>query len=234
MSLLSLALVSSSNTVIGNFPIDKAVEIYQECNNCTYCNFTTVKYPNGTTMLTNRQASVIDTHYYYNLLAGNISTQGTYTYCYNCGNAVEKDTGCLDFQISYKGEELGIAGSILYLGLLAFLLVIFILLLISLHYIPDHQRDDEGFVIDISSLVYLRPVVMGLAWIVLIGITFLASNVAIAYLQAGLFGSFLFLIFKLMMMANFIIIPLCFIAILYSIVQGKKMKALLERGVQLR
>lgn len=91
-------------TSIGTFKQSEDVEIYQTCNNCTYCNFTKVKYPNGTSFLSNLSATKENTYYFYNVHGANHSTIGDYSYCYECGNAAEIETGCLDYTITPSGR----------------------------------------------------------------------------------------------------------------------------------
>lgn len=96
-----VSLVSAES--IGTYMLNSDIELYQTCNNCTYCNFTTVKYPNGNTILSNIIATQDGTYYSYNLDGGNVTEIGTYNYCYDCGNAVERETGCLTFEVTPSG-----------------------------------------------------------------------------------------------------------------------------------
>jgi len=211
--------------------IGEDLEIYQECNNCTYCNFTRVTY-NGDTLFSNVEATEDGTHYYYTIGGGNITDKGLLTYCYNCGNAVEKSTGCIDVPLTYNGKSLTTETSILYIALICFLIFIFFLLIMSLQSVPRDARDEGGFVVDVSKLAYLRPLIMGGAWIVLTAIVFIASSVATAYLDTGILGSFIFWIFTFMMLSNLIIIPLSIIFMIQRIALSKEMMGLVERGVQ--
>lgn len=114
----------TSATSIGTFKQNANVEIYQTCNNCTYCNFTKVKYENGTAFLTNVSAIKEGTYYYYNVLGGNHSTFGVYSYCYECGNAAESETGCLNYGITPSGTLFTSALSIpLFLPMVLMLLI---------------------------------------------------------------------------------------------------------------
>jgi len=211
--------------------INQDLNISQECNNCTSCNFTRVTY-NGKTLFSNLEATKDGTHYYYLIEAGNITDKGLLTYCYTCGNAVQSETGCLDIPLTYNGKQLSTQTSMLYLGLIVFLVFIFILLLVSLNYIPKDVRDDEGFIMEVSKLAYIRPVIKGVAWITLTSIVFIASNIAIAYLDTGLLGTFLFAIFRIMFSSNLVILPLCVIYMIQRITMSKEMLGLIERGVR--
>ena len=228
--LCLVSLVSAEN--IGTFQLEDDLEIYQECNNCTYCNFTRVKYPNGTNFLTNLEATADGTYYYSTILGDNITEKGTYSYCYDCGNLVEKDTGCLDFEITYNGHQLTTERGIIYIGLLTFLTFLFVLNLFMIPKLPNDTRDEDGYVIHVSSLKHLKPILMTTAWLILLSIVFLSSNVAIAYLPFEMFGKLLFNLFILMGWATVIIIPVSFIFLLLMAFRSKEMKRLMQRGVE--
>jgi len=103
--LISLASAScpDGDDCIGAIKLDNSIEIYQTCNNCTYCNFTKVKYPNKEVFLSNLEATKEGTYFSYDILGGNNSKIGEYEYCYDCGNAAEKETGCLHYLVTPTG-----------------------------------------------------------------------------------------------------------------------------------
>jgi len=232
--LLALFVCSFSVSAesIGTFKIDEGLQIYQECNNCTDCNFTRAKYPNGTNVLSNLEAIKDGTYYYYDVLGGDLTEIGTYSYCYDCGNSAERATGCLDFELTYNGHQLNTERSLIYLGFIAFLSVLFIYCFYLINHLPDDTRDDDGYILSFSNLKHLRPILYAFAWALLLGIVFLSSNVAIAYLPFAMFGDFLFMIFKLMFIFTIIAIPVWFVYFFVGIFKHKEMKRMLERGVE--
>lgn len=210
--------------------IDTNIEIYQECFNCTYCNFTTFKAPNGTNLLTNMVAVQSDTHYSYTILAGNITEQGTYRYCYNCGNSATAETGCIDVPVNYTGTTLELPQTIMYISVLIFLTGLFGYVLYLYPKLPNHSKNPDGYVISVNSLAYLRPVAIGFLWILLLSITFIVANISVAYIAAGFLGKFLFGIWQIMMTANLIIIPLWFVYLINDAIKTAKLKEFLDRG----
>lgn len=227
--LLAITLVSAVE--LQPQQIGEDLEIYQECNNCTYCNFTRVMY-GGENIFENIEATKDGTHYYFIIGGGNITEKDTLTYCYDCGNSAASETGCIDVPLTHTGHHLTTQTAILYLGFIVFLIFIFVLLLLSLSHLPKDVRDEEGFMLEVSKLAYLRPVVIGLCWILLTSIVYIASNIAIAYLDTGLLGSFLFWVFSFMFLSNLVILPLMVIRMIQRITLSKEMMGLIERGVQ--
>jgi len=122
--ILSFLIPLISAISIGTFKRNEPVELYQTCNNCTYCNITSIKYPNSSNMFTNLVMNQQGTYYYWVLGAGNTTELGTYTYCYECGNTVEKATGCIEFEVTPSGFSgtLGFYIIIITIGFLILLL----------------------------------------------------------------------------------------------------------------
>ena len=217
---------------IGTFQINEDVEIYQECNNCTYCNFTRVKGPTGANLLTNLEATEDGTYYHFTVGEGNITDNGVYSYCYDCGNTAEKATGCLDFEVTYNGLPLTSERATLYIGLIGFLFLFFVLTIFFIPKLPQDKVDDNGLMIEPASLKYLKPILIAFAWMEMLAIVFLTSNVALAYLPFKMFGDFLFLIFQIMFWTTIVAIPIWFINLFIGIFRHKEMKRLMERGVE--
>ncbi len=122
---LASAACPDGDDCIGTIELDNSIDIYQTCNNCTYCNFTQIKYPNKEVFLSNIEAIQDGTYFSYEILGGNNTELGEYEYCYDCGNALEKETGCLNYLVTPTGfiDTLGfyivlllVLGGIVFLG----------------------------------------------------------------------------------------------------------------------
>jgi len=226
--LFAITTVSAASLDVHQ--IDTDLEIYQECNNCTYCNFTIFKDPSGITLLTGMEANVADTHYYYTILSGNITKQGDYFYCYKCGNTAEAAVGCIDVPVNYTGRDITPVETTFYLGVLLFLVGIMIYLIYLYPKLPQHAKNDDGYVINASQLSYLRPVMLGVMWVLVLSITYIVANISIAYISAGFLGSFIFGIWTIMMYSNFLLLPLWVVYIIHNIIRAGELKEFLERG----
>ena len=79
--------------------------LYQTCNNCTYCNITSVTNEDGEVLLSNVEFDQDGTYYSFILGAGNTTTLGKYSYFYNCGNAIDSITGKIDFKVTPSGRD---------------------------------------------------------------------------------------------------------------------------------
>jgi len=88
---------------LGTFQENTEVDLIQTCNNCTYCNLTSIKYPNGTNAFTNVEMTKDNTYFNYTFNETYTSTVGEYKYCYDCGNNIESATGCINFEVTLSG-----------------------------------------------------------------------------------------------------------------------------------
>ena len=210
--------------------VDNDLTIYQECYNCTFCNFTSFYSPSGELLLSNMEAVQSGTHYSYEILAGNVSKQGLYTYCYNCGNAAEGETGCITVPVNYTGSELEMPQTVMYIAVLLFLVGLLSYIASLYPKLPAHGKNEDGYVISANSLAYLRPVAIGFMWILLLSIVYIVANISVAYVAAGFLGKFLFGIWQVMMYGNLLIVPLWFIYLINDAFRTAKLKEFIERG----
>ncbi len=101
--MFSLTLVNAIEIEPGTQGEDKL--LYQTCNNCTFCNITSVINEDGEVLLSNTEFNQDGTYYSLILGAGNTTTLGLYSYFYNCGNAVDSQTGKIDFKVTPSGRD---------------------------------------------------------------------------------------------------------------------------------
>jgi len=200
------------------------------CSAAAYCNIN-IEYPNSSMLITNQNMTNQNSFHNYTITPGVMGIYKINGYCVDGAYTKEID---YNFQVTRTGTELTVSKSILYVMMISFLLFIFLLLLFILNNLPRDVRNDEGYVLEVSKLAYLRPIVRGLAWIILTATVFLLANLAVGFLETGMFGEFLFAIYTVMFISNFVIIPLCVIFMIQRIALSKEMMGLIERGVDFK
>ncbi len=99
----SMTLVQAIEIEPGTQGEDKL--LYQTCNNCTFCNITSVTNEIGDILIGNVAFNQNGTYYSKVLGSGNTTTLGKYTYCYDCGNSIDSETGCIDFKVTPSGRD---------------------------------------------------------------------------------------------------------------------------------
>ena len=237
--LILLLIVSTLSLVgaesIGTFQLSQDVEIYQTCNNCTYCNFTRVMGPSNQTIVTNISSYQDGTYFFYNIEGANFTRNGQHTYCYACGNDADTSTGCLNFDITYAGGELTQQMATIYIIAFGVLIFLFILILAVIRVLPSKDTtSEEGMIMKVSDLKHLRPVLWGVEWGLVLALLFIVSNITMAYLPRELFGRFFFVIYQVMF---WISIPMLFVWVMWmfaKVYQDKEIKRLIERGVDMK
>jgi len=226
LSLILMSLVSAE-TCYGVKAQNEPINISQVAN-ASYCNITKVKYPNSSTAVSNIVMTKDGVSFEYEFTG--TSELGVYLVEGICGT----DVWTCDFEVTGIGDELTTARSILFLGLIFILLVLFVMILVFVPMLPSQDfKTDEKNIIDINWLKYLRPVLWGIAYNLLVAIVFLTSNVALAYLPNDMFGNFLFMLFKIMFILNLPIIVIWFLYTFKKIFDDREVKRMLERGVEL-
>jgi len=163
--------------------------------------------------------------------SGNFSRLGEHSFYIWCNNSWQGGEVRGVFVVNSAGAELTEGVAITFSSFFIMLIFLFGLIMFGYYKMPGDVRDDSGFVLDVSKLAYLKPILLGLAWIVLTSIMYIAANVAVGYLTTGMFGAFLFTVWQIMFIANFIIIPLMVIFMIQRIALSKEMMGLVERGV---
>jgi len=130
------------------------------------------------------------------------------------------------------GKELSEAKAIMYIGFLALLVLIFFLNFIGMGFLPKrNQRDEEGKILSISYLKYFRDVLWMSGYFLFIAITFIASNLAFAFLEEQLVANMLLTIFKISLGAAPIVVTIWLVWIFVSMFHDKQFQNLLNRGM---
>lgn len=232
--IIVLFLFSFCSASLGIFKQSECVNLMVQCDNCTYVNITSISYPNSTYALLGQYATT-ENGGDYNYSFCSTGTLGTYKYS-ACGN----DDGmyvCVsdDFEVTYNGFELTTESSLLYLGFLFILICFLVGIIILIYQLPSRDTfNDDGELLGINNLKYLRPVLWSVVWGLLMGIMFITSNVSIAYLPQNMYGEFFFMIWKIMLSLTLPMIVIMFLFIFVSLFRDKEYKRLMERGVPIK
>ena len=233
--LLGIFLISFTSAIesLGTLKQGECVEIKQACASCTYTNISSVSYPNSSIALSN----VVMTD------SGNGGWN--YTFCntndlgrYDIIGKGDKDSietsFATYFKINSSGTESSIDKALIYLGSLFILIFLFIICLFLIHELPSKDNcDDDGILISINRLKYIRPVVYVITYMLLMVINFVTSNIGFLYLEDTMMGDLFFKLYRIMMLALLPMIIIWFIYIFYSIFQDREVKNMIDRGVQI-
>jgi hypothetical protein len=200
-------------------------------NNATACNLTTINSP-GTIISINQVGTKTSQTFTFNISSGNYTEFGTYCHNIECtdGSTVESGSEC--YEINYFGKELTQSQATIYLGLLGILILTLAIIFFGMRYLPaSNERDDDGRILSINYLKYFRLVLWLFSYFLFIGILYLASNSAFAFLTEQLFAKLLFALFTIFLAISPIIIILIMVSFFVRFFHDKEFQRMLNRGI---
>ena len=162
---------------------------------------------------------------------GNFSYIGDYCYLIQCNSTSLGGFESVAFKVTGTGFEFSQPRAIFSLGLLGVLIFLFIVNLGATSKLPSKDNyDDEGILMSINQLKYLRPVLWVVTWFIIIAIVFTGSNIAFAYMGTTLLANILFTTFKIMLALSLPMVIVWFTYLFYSMFRDRQMKTYLDRG----
>lgn len=153
------SLVSSQE--VGPFPINKEFILTQNCNNCTNCNLSSIKYPNSTIILSNKVMNNAGSgEFNYTIPESYVIVTGKWDYRTFCWNYQTGETGIggTTFYVTKTGTLLTVQEALIYL-LLAFVsLILFFIVLYFVITLPYKDKVDlsKGLILLVPKTKYLK------------------------------------------------------------------------------
>tara|TARA_R100000789_G_scaffold100010_2_gene108369 strand:- start:21 stop:764 length:744 start_codon:yes stop_codon:yes gene_type:complete len=234
LSIFVMGLVSAGISNFGTFQQNTDIKLLQICSNCTFNNITSVVYPNSTQAIGEMAMTRNGSVYNFTLISNFTDAPGTYT-VNGFGDLKGVDTTWVyTFDITITGIKLSQDRAIIYVAMLLLLVFLFFTTIAGVSFLPaSNNRNDDGFIVSINSLKYLRAILLVFAWSLLIGINFTASNISGLYLQSDMMSDLFFNFYRMMMLLTLPMIFIWFIWLFYSITQDRQLKRMLERGIEM-
>ena len=229
--LLMIGLVGAEINNYAQVKQNDCTLIQQTCASCSYLNVTIARTQDNITYVDKEAMTQGGSTWTYTFC--NTSSLGRYDVT-GSGDISGTDTGfdVLYFEVSYMGKELNSAKAIMYIGFLSLLVLIFFLNFIGMGFLPKrNQRDEEGKLLSISYLKYFRDVLWMSGYFLFIAITFIASNLAFAFLEEQLVANVLHMIFRISFGAAPVVVIVWLVWIVVSMFHDRQFQNLLNRGM---
>lgn len=188
------------------------------------CNSISIFYPNGTILIDNQTMSNYFSYSNYTISSSSL-IGGTYQYYSDCGSGT--------FEVNNNGIEPTQARATLNAAMMFLLVLLFILCVWLMLRMENYKRDVEGEILGINQLKYIKFPLFTLAYGILMGIFYIASNIGFGYLGDELFAQIFFTLFTIMMKLYIVILLVVTAWFFFQIVQDKKISGLIERGVDI-
>jgi len=230
LSIFLMSLVSAGSDAILIGKQGDTITLPMECATCSFVKINSIQYPNMSKTYLNMNMTQNDSSFFYTF--SDTEQLGVYNYCgYGDVNSVNT-TYCYDFTITYLGKQLTIEKAMIYFMFLVLFILIFIGTFIFIGFLPGkNERDEEGRILSISYLKYLRNILYMFEWMLVIAILYMFSNLGFAFLEEELFSQTLFMLFKVCLAITPLIVIVGFIWILVSMFQDKEFQKMLNRGM---
>jgi hypothetical protein len=222
-------ILASDGESIGTYQQDSCVKLPQTCADCTYSNISAVGSPNGTLYSVEKAMTKSGTYWEYEYC--NTSQLGEYKVNGHF------DVGGIDsvfnyiFEITPSGKILTVTQAMVYLGLLVVLILMHgVILFITNKLPPGNSRDEQGKLLAVNNLKYLRNTLWYVQYWLLILNMFIISNIAATYLGENMLANVFHMIFQILMGLALPVTVIWFVWVAFNWVEDRKLRELLNRG----
>ena len=214
-----------------NFIVHNSTTGYHIDNSSVNCTFF-LENSQGT-LIAVENVSYNDLGYWnLTLLSGNFSDIGQHNYAIDCHDGVSGGETTGTFFVNSIGKKLHDSEAYLTLGCIAIIMLFMGMLIFIIDRLPNNNStDEEGNIMSVSYLKYLGSILWFVEWILVISVLFIVSNLATAFLPAGIVASVFFVLFQICFALTPLIVILWMIMIIRSIYYDKSVQNLLNRGM---
>jgi hypothetical protein len=218
-----------------------AVELYHQkqsdlefgvtSNNATQCIMIAINSPNQEIFI-NQSGTRQSQTFNFSIAAGNYTELGVYCHNIECFDGVETKSGDVCYTVNYLGKELKQSQSTLYLGLLAIMVFILFATFFGMGFLPHSNiRDEEGRIMQINHLKYLRTPLWLFAYFVFVGIVYISSNIALAFLVEEMIGRILLTIYIILLGLAPVVIIVLMLSFFVKFYHDKEFQKMINRGI---
>ena len=212
---------------LGDKEPNTCVRISQTCASCTYVNISSVTLSTiNETLITNVSMSNLgNSEWVYQFC--NTSQFGSY-FVVGEGNIGGTNTifrSCFDI-----GQNLNTGESFIY-GI--FLFILFGLLFIMFYFIiimpKENPTNDDGFIIEIIKMKYIRALLIGIIYPLIIVILNLMNGLAVRFATSSIFAGTLGFLFETMLRMAWTYTVIIILWIIYMLIKDSNVKKSIEK-----
>lgn len=231
LGVFLISMASASLDTLGTFKQNDCINISQTCATCTYVNISSIGNNEDSNLISNvAMTNFGNGEWKYEFceteIIGRYDVKGI-------GDVSGVDSSfAVYFDVTYGGDVVSPSQATLYAILLFVLIFVFVITILGINQLPSsNTQDEEGKILSISYLKYLRPVGWFFLWMLFIAILYLSSNIAFAFLTGELFAQTLFMLFKICFGLTSVIVVVWIIWIYRQMFHDKQMQKMLNRGM---
>jgi len=195
--------------------------------NCSLAWNITILNPNSSILIDNQEMIVGDYYASYSL-----TPVSTGNYLVFLSDTTGSNNYGTTFDVTYSSEQLSTSQGILYGSFFTVLVLFILVIFFIITKLPDsNERDEEGKIMSISYLKYLRSTLWFVEWLLVVTVLYLASNLAFAYMSEQLFASILFVLFRISLGITPLVVIVWVAWMFVSFFQDKQFQNMLNRGM---
>jgi len=193
---------------------------------------------NGSDIYTNdsvKNESLLDWKVY--VAGSNFSKVGQYAFLFQCNNSILGGFYAHNFEVvtstyALDNYSLSTGKAIMYSSFLFLFLIMMIALVFLILKLPESNTvDEEGKMMSISWLKYLRGTGWFVEYILFIAMLYLINNLAYAFLSDGLFARTFFVLYQITFRFAPVVVIIWIVWIFAKIFQDKQFWNLINRGM---
>lgn len=208
---------------------NETIDLFQSCPSCSFVNVTSVQYPNGTLEPMNKAMTLTGITFTYQFNKTDQNGYHEYIVLGDKNGVNQVETFC--FTITPNGKD-NSKNSIIYLVILFVLIGLFVLSIWGFLAIDfKHERNEEGNIISISDIRYFKPVLMFVAYFILVWIMNIMVNITVIFdvpIPAKIFE----IGFRIMLSLTYPLLIITIIIIVINYLRDAKLKKSIERGLE--
>lgn len=229
----TISSISAETQTLGTFKKDSCIELIQICSNCTYNNITYIIYPNGSKLNINISMTKTDT--FYNFTFCNTSAVGEYIVNGIGDLEGTKTAWNYDLLINDSGTDLSTSQSIIYFIALIISIILFLLCLFFTITIPyNNNRSNDGKVISVNSLKYLKIFLIPITYVFLLLIVGILRGITSDLLYINGISQIFNWIYWILLSFMFPLIVMTFFLMILNFLGDFKLNKILEHGGSFR
>ena len=210
-------------------------ELLISSNNATSCNWTYIQYPDGSKFSSQKVMTKQSTDFNYTINSGNFSQLGSTCLGITCYDEITYESGSVCREVTSTGTNLSTSQSIIYfVFLLASIGLFFLCLYYSIKIPWQHQRNEEGEVIGINDLRYVKMFLVVITYIILMFISGLLRSIIANFIPELGVSSFFEWIFWIMLSCLWPLVIISFVVGIILFLNSKKLQKAIQRGFPIK
>ncbi len=201
----------------------------QTCSDANYITLSTIQYPNRSVEIINtNMSSMGGGSYQYNftdIVAGRYDVTGISDGCTN--------TFATYFEVTPNGTVLTTGEAFLYTLMVIFFVLLDLLVLYLIIILPSkNEKDESGLLIRIVNLKYVRFVLIGIFYPMIIVTLNLLNGLAVNFANLGIFSGVVGFLFLTMLRVAWIYTVIIILWILYNLIKDTNDRHLIKKGAK--